>query len=194
MDAEEWALPVGVVALLGVLFFLQVPLWGFGPLWLKKVWTRIIRFFKGGDVRRWNWTQIEPGLYVGSLPRTLDDLTELQQAPHNLGGVVSLVEPWEVKVDADALRQLDIQWLLLPTPDYSAPKMQDVENSVAFIDRQVYICACALPCMRAAALSCVVFLAHADPVCVLVVCVYVCMCCVNAACKRKRRAGALQRG
>jgi hypothetical protein len=120
VDTVVW-LPVGIAVSLGVFFFVQVPLWGFGPLWLKKVWTRIIRFFKSGDVRRWNWTQIEPGLYVGSLPRTQDDLKELQQAPHNLGGIVSLVEPWEVKVDAATLRHLNIQWLLLPTPGCSSP-------------------------------------------------------------------------
>ena len=136
---EAWAVPVGVVGISLLLFCLQVPLWGFGPLRLKKIWTRIIRFFKGGDTRSWNWTEIEPGLYVGSLPRTRENLLELQDAPHNLGGIVSLIEPWEIRVPIQTLEQLDIQWLLLPTPDYSSPKLCDVENAVAFIDRQVSV-------------------------------------------------------
>ena len=46
--------------------------------------VRIIRFFKRGDRREWNWTEIEAFLYVGSLPRTADDLRELTAAPHKL--------------------------------------------------------------------------------------------------------------
>ena len=151
------------MAIVLLLYCVQVPLFGAGPLWLKKAWTRIIRFFKRGDRRRWNWTEIEAFLYVGSLPRTADDLRELTVAPHKLvshcsstqqadcawlhslltyvprsqGAVVSLVEPWEIKVSREVLAELDIQWLLLPTPDYSAPRVDDIEEAVAFIDRQV---------------------------------------------------------
>lgn len=139
MPAAVWALPVvASVAVAAVLFFVQVPLWGVGPLWLKRVWTRIIRLFKRGDVRTWNYTEVEPGLYVGSLPRSALDLAELQTGKHNLGGIVSIVDPWEIKVSADELQKLGIHWLLLPTPDYSTPKLVDVEDAVAFIDRQVY--------------------------------------------------------
>lgn len=58
------------------------------------------------------------------------------------GAVVSLVEPWEIKVSREVLAELDIQWLLLPTPDYSAPRVDDIEEAVAFIDRQVLPCLC----------------------------------------------------
>lgn len=133
----EWTVPVALLVALAVLFFLQAPLLGTGPLWLKKVWTRVIRLVKCGDVRAWNWTEIERGLYIGSLPRGPGDLAELLAAPHGLGGVVSLVEPWEVKVGGESLQELGIQWLLLPTPDYSAPKMADIDAAVAFIDRQL---------------------------------------------------------
>ena len=128
---------LALVGLVAVFIFVQVPLWGVGPTWLKKIWTKIIRFFLRGDKRSWNWTEIEPGLYVGSLPRLPEDLKELQTAPHNLGGIVSLVEPWEVQVSGEVLQELGIEWLLLPTPDYSAPTMKDVEMAVQFIDRQV---------------------------------------------------------
>ena len=50
VDTVVW-LPVGIAVSLGVFFFVQVLMWGFGPLCLKKVWTRIIHFFKSGDVR-----------------------------------------------------------------------------------------------------------------------------------------------
>ena len=52
----EWTVPVALLVALAVLFFLQAPLLGTGPLWLKKVWTRVIRLVKCGDVRAWNWT------------------------------------------------------------------------------------------------------------------------------------------
>ena len=78
------AIVSAAVAIVLVVYCLQVPLWGVGPLWLKKAWTRIIRFFKRGDRREWNWTEIEAFLYVGSLPRTADDLRELTAAPHKL--------------------------------------------------------------------------------------------------------------
>ena len=54
----EWTVPVALLVALAVLFFLQAPLLGTGPLWLKKVWTRVIRLVKCGDVRAWNWTEI----------------------------------------------------------------------------------------------------------------------------------------
>lgn len=130
-------LAVILAVLAVVLWCVQVPICGVGPLWLKKVWTRIIRLAKRGDKRTWNWTEIEAHLYVGSLPRTVDNLRELQAAPHNLGAVVSLVEPWEIMVGGEDMRKLDVQWLLLPTPDYTAPRICDIEDAVAFIDRQV---------------------------------------------------------
>jgi len=137
-DVSVW-LPIAVVLVSAVLFCVQVPLWGVGPLWLKQVWTRIIRLFKRGDVRTWNFTEVEPGLFVGSLPRSPEDLAELQTGKnqYKLGAIVSLVEPWEIAVTAAELQALDIQHLLLPTPDYSTPRLIDVEDAVAFIDRQV---------------------------------------------------------
>ena len=126
-----------VVIVLALLCWAQVPLWGIGPLWMKRIWTRIIRCWKCGDTRTWNWTEIEEGLYVSSLPRSLENLAELQTEPHNLGGVVSLIEQWEVKVSGESLSELGIKWLLIPTPDYSTPKIEDVERAVMFIDREV---------------------------------------------------------
>lgn len=107
MDAA--GLVLGLIVLALVLICVQVPIFGFGPLWLKQVWVRIIRFAKKGDARMWNWTEIEANLYVGSLPRSTDNLKELKAAPHNLGGVVSLVEPWEMKISNEDMQELDIQ-------------------------------------------------------------------------------------
>lgn len=129
-------MPLALVGLLAVLFFVQEPLWGLGPMWLKKIWTKIIRFFKGGDKKIWNWSEIESGLYVSSLPCRPEDLKELQRAPHNLGAVVSMVEPWEIKVSGEVLQELGLEWLLLPTPDYSAPRLRDMETAVSFIQGQ----------------------------------------------------------
>ena len=151
--AAEGVLWAGVAMLvLAVLLCAQVPLWGIGPRWTKKAWTLIIRCFKRGDKRTWNWSEVEPGLYVGSLPRVPDDLGELQVAPHNLGAVVSLVEAWEMKVSESDLERMDITWLHLPTPDYSAPTVGDIERAAIFIDRQVRF-RCPVVCVARVALG-----------------------------------------
>ena len=77
--AAVWA--GATVLVLAVLLFLQVPLWGVGPRCVKQIWTRIIRCWKRGDKRVWSWSEVEPGLYVGSLPRSPDDLRELRVGP-----------------------------------------------------------------------------------------------------------------
>ena len=65
-----------------ILLFLQVPLCGIGPTISKRLWTRIVRFFKRGDVRPWTWHAIEEGVvYLSSLPRHIDEVTALQASP-----------------------------------------------------------------------------------------------------------------
>ena len=81
-DMEAAGLALGLVVLALVLICVQVPIFGFGPLWLKQVWVRIIRLAKRGDERTWNWTEIEANLYVGSLPRSTDNLKELKAICH----------------------------------------------------------------------------------------------------------------
>jgi hypothetical protein len=94
---EDTAIIVLVVcgAIIFILACVQIPLTGFGPLWAKKLWTKLIRFFKRGDIRPWNWTAVEEGIvYLSTLPRSAAELQELQVLFLSAMIGIHRVDPW----------------------------------------------------------------------------------------------------
>lgn len=76
---EDIVVPVVCIFIILILACVQIPLTGFGPLWAKKLWTKIIRMWKKGDKRPWDWTAVEEGvIYLSTLPRSAAELQELQ--------------------------------------------------------------------------------------------------------------------
>lgn len=135
---EDIVVPVVCIFIILILACVQIPLTGFGPLWAKKLWTKIIRMWKKGDKRPWDWTAVEEGvIYLSTLPRSAAELQELQGTPHNIGAVVSLNEGWEIVMGQKELDEIGMEWLHLPTPDYSSPDLNTVLRGVRFIDAQV---------------------------------------------------------
>ena len=79
-------------------------------------------------VRDW-WNQVEDGVWIGALPLARD-ATQL----HALGvrGVVNTCE--EYPGPEAVYRELGMTQLRVPTIDFTAPNLQDVERAVDFIN------------------------------------------------------------
>jgi len=131
---------VVVTAVLAVVFILTALLFtlpwilitGKAPRCILSRISRFIRIFKAR--KRWNFTEIEPGIFLGTLPRWPSHLEEL--ANTGVGAVVALNESWELALSSDTVVDLcGMHFLHLPTPDYFAPSQEDLVAAVAFIDR-----------------------------------------------------------
>ena len=65
---------------------------GYAPRFVESAVARVIRALKCGNKKKFNFTQIEEQLYLGSLPRCKDHLGQLKDA--GVGGVVALNQDW----------------------------------------------------------------------------------------------------
>jgi len=76
MEAEVLAsILVSVLLVVLVLLWLLIFFSGVGPTILHSWQSRTIRLCK--KRKRWSWTKIEEGLFLGSVPRSQDHLVEL---------------------------------------------------------------------------------------------------------------------
>ncbi|KAL8191849.1 hypothetical protein R6Q57_028580 [Mikania cordata] len=81
---------------------------------------------------RW-WDQIDQFLLLGAVPFP-KDVPRLKQI--NVGGVITLNEPYETLVSSSLYRAHDIDHLVIPTRDYLfAPSFVDIDRAVNFIHK-----------------------------------------------------------
>lgn len=130
MEAEVLAaILVSVLLVVLVLLWLLIFFSGFGPTKLHSWQSRTIRLCK--KRKRWSWTKIEEGLFLGSVPRSQDHLIELQG--EKVGAIVTLNEAWELPVSCASMEEFGMKHLHLPTPDFFAPCLDDITKAVDFI-------------------------------------------------------------
>jgi len=107
---------------------------GCGPTRVQSVCSYILRLPKKRS--RFNYHQIVPHVYLGSLPRTMQDLNDLKKK--GVGAMVTLNEAWEMELSNRFVRDdCGMQHLHLPTPDFFAPKQEDIQAAVQFITQFV---------------------------------------------------------
>jgi len=111
--------------------FILFPLTGLAPTLWETWFARVVRKLKkkGGKIA-FSFTEIEDGIYLGSLPRCEEDYRSLQEL--GVGTIVTLNQSWElvfapVKIDAMGLG-LTTCWL--KTPDYAAPTQTAIRKGV----------------------------------------------------------------
>ena len=129
---------IGLIVVGGTLF---VPffllgftlLTGFGPLWWKNCNARFIRLFKNKK-RPFEYSLIDDFVILGSLPRKQSHLDELK-TEHNVAGIVTLNMPWELVVKPKDITDSGLESLLISTPDYCAPTLENCMKGVAFMER-----------------------------------------------------------
>jgi len=103
---------------------------GVGPRRAQSACSHILRSVKRPT--RFDYHQIEPRLFLGSLPRTLEDLEMLKA--QGVGAVVTLNEVWEMALSTRFVRdECGLDHLHLPTPDFFAPSDESIEAAVQFI-------------------------------------------------------------
>jgi protein-tyrosine phosphatase len=106
---------------------------GFGPLWWKNCNARFIRLFKNKK-RPFEYTLIDDCVILGSLPREESHLNELK-TKHNVAGIVTLNMPWELVIKSEDITKFGMESLLISTPDYCAPTLENCMKGVAFIEK-----------------------------------------------------------
>ena len=89
-------------------------------------WNLSLGRFLG--VRDW-WNQVDDGVWIGALPLARD---VLQLHALGIRGVVNTCE--EYPGPEAAYRESGITQLRVPTIDFTAPNLQDVQQAVDFID------------------------------------------------------------
>ncbi|KAJ0581148.1 putative phosphoric monoester hydrolase [Helianthus annuus] len=86
---------------------------------------------------RW-WDQVDQFLLLGAVPFP-KDVPRLKQL--NVGGVITLNEPYETLVPSSLYRAHDIDHLVIPTRDYLfAPSFVDIDRAVNFIHKNATRC------------------------------------------------------
>lgn len=81
--------------------------------------------------------EAQPTLVLGSLPLTKANLEELSSNHGGKLAVVSLNAAWELVLKEADLKTIGIDMLRLPTPDFFAPSLKDIEKGVTFIEQQL---------------------------------------------------------
>jgi hypothetical protein len=133
MDFLPWHWGIaGAVVLL--LYAIGIYLFGLPPRCAQRLESRIIRSFKAP--KRWSFTEIEPLLFLGGLPRWPSHIEELRA--NGVGAVLSLNETWEMSLSPTCIREdCAMVHRQLPTPDFFAPEHRDVVEAVAFIQKHI---------------------------------------------------------
>ena len=120
-----------LLLLLPLVLLILTLLTGCGPVWWKNCNARFIRTFKNKK-RPFEYTLIDDCVILGALPRTEEHLLELKNN-HNVTGIVTLNMPWELIIKPEDVHKAGIESLLIPTPDYCAPSIEDAKKGVKFI-------------------------------------------------------------
>lgn len=139
--------PAVLVALIAAVAFtvwlLTIPFHAWAPRCLQFAWSRVIRACKGNKKKPWNTTVVldtdveGPKLVLGSMPLAKAQLEELACQHRNKLAIVSLNASWELVLKEPELKTMGIEFLRLPTPDFFAPSLKDIEQGIAFIEEQL---------------------------------------------------------
>jgi len=131
MTELEQALIIAAASFGGLLLlFLFTLATGCAPRWVLSLVARLMRVVK--KRKKWNWTTIEPGLILGTLPRWPCHLEELRT--EGVGAVLTLNEPWELSLSSQCVQDCNMVSRHLPTPDFFAPSQRDIVEAVNFIN------------------------------------------------------------
>jgi atypical dual specificity phosphatase len=127
--AERVFILAGIaIGSLVVIFLFTFPT-GWAPHWVLSAEARLVRLLK--KRKSWNWTYIEPGIILGSLPTMLCHLDELKT--EGVGAVLTLNESWELYMLQKCVEDSDLLSRQLPTPDFFAPRQKDIIEAVNFM-------------------------------------------------------------
>ena len=85
--------------------------------------------------RKFNYNLIRAGLFLGRQFRDEVDLNKV--AKEGVTAVVTLNEEWELFVPSTKVKQTLPHRLMITTPDYQAPTLDDLKKAVAFIDSHI---------------------------------------------------------
>lgn len=132
-------LTIGLAAGLGSLGFALLMLGciyvtGWAPYWVLSLEARLFRLFKRR--KKWSWTKVDEGVFIGSVPRWPEHLAELRA--HGVGAVLSVVEAWELQLSpACVVADCGMQCRHVSVPDFFAPTHRQIVEAVAFMAKQL---------------------------------------------------------
>lgn len=126
-----------------LVWFLTVPIHAYAPRFVQFFWSRVIRAVKGKKKKPWNPTVVmdtdkeSPTLVLGSMPLSMEHLEELSCDHGGKLAVLSMNASWELVLEESELKTMGIDFLRLPTPDFFAPSIKDIERGVEFIEKEL---------------------------------------------------------
>mmetsp|Transcript_10903 Transcript_10903/g.12357 ORF Transcript_10903/g.12357 Transcript_10903/m.12357 type:complete len:243 (+) Transcript_10903:33-761(+) len=98
--------------------------------------TELSWWYKGGlPVRAWNYHKIQDGIYIGRVPRTDEDASELKQK--GIGAVLAVMEDWELCLDPMSWIAGDMSYKQLAVPDFCPPSMDQLAEGVQFLQEMI---------------------------------------------------------
>jgi len=107
---------------------------GLAPRRILSLEARLFRLFK--KRKKWGFTEIEQGLFLGSVPRWPEHLAELRM--RGVGAVLTLNETWELPMSVRCMQEeCGMIVRQLPTPDFFAVSQVDLVEAVAFITKHL---------------------------------------------------------
>lgn len=133
MGAAQALTVAGITVAVLILLFIFAFVTGCAPRLVLSWESYLLRLLK--RKKRWSWTRIEPGLFLGSVPRFPCHLEELRA--EGVGAVLSLNESWELGLSPACMQDCKMRVRHLPTPDFFAPSKRDIVEAVTFIQSNI---------------------------------------------------------
>ncbi|EGD77432.1 hypothetical protein PTSG_08529 [Salpingoeca rosetta] len=136
--------PTGVlIAIAGVVGVCGASYLGFMPRTVSSYAAWFLRlpqdlYYDLMSKRPFNFNRVAKTVVVGRVPRTTDDIQTLIQQ-EQVRAVIDMTEPWEQRVETDAITRMGLERINLPTPDYGAPTFEDLNTAIDFIRRHAQL-------------------------------------------------------
>eukprot|EP00929_Paragymnodinium_shiwhaense_P083409 TRINITY_DN44436_c0_g1_i1.p1 TRINITY_DN44436_c0_g1~~TRINITY_DN44436_c0_g1_i1.p1 ORF type:complete len:269 (+),score=33.55 TRINITY_DN44436_c0_g1_i1:92-898(+) len=138
LDVELIIKVAAGLAAVVLLLVLTSPIHGYAPRCCQFFMSRVIRCVKCKGLKPFTTTPMldddGPTLLLGSMPRCREDVEGMMEK-HGKVAILSLNALWELKIaglSEQDLRELNVEFLRLPTPDYYAPRQSDIDKGVDF--------------------------------------------------------------
>jgi protein-tyrosine phosphatase len=133
---------IGLASFFVFVIAVWIPLTGWCPLSVLRVWSRLLRCLSGPNGRpgakKFTFDIVAPGLLLGSLPHSNEHLLQLKEK-NNVEAMVTMNSEWELPgngkgaVNVADIVAAGIKSCWLPTPDYCAVDLKDMNTAADFI-------------------------------------------------------------
>lgn len=122
------------------IMFAAVSVFAVGPVEVSSLWARFLHFsddimWAMNGKRPFNFDDIVDSIFLGRQPRDLKDVADIEK--HGIKRFIIMNEEWELCVETIQLERRSIKTLVLKTPDFAAPSLENMISGVEFLEESV---------------------------------------------------------